>query len=116
MANKYNTTLYTGVTNDIKRRVAEHKLHINKGFTDKYYVEKLVFFEICNDMTTAIRREKQIKKWRREWKETLIKDINPEWKDLSEDLGVNEEYLQLVKEVYNEMDSEVLGDCGSSPQ
>ena len=106
MANKHNTTLYTGVTNDLPRRVAEHKLHINKGFTDHYYVEKLVYFEICKDMTTAIQREKQVKKWHREWKEELINDMNPEWKDLADDIGVDEEYMQSVKENYEDRASD----------
>ena len=105
LANKHNTTLYTGVTNDLPRRVAEHKLHINKGFTDHYNVEKLVYFEICKDMTTAIHREKQLKKWHREWKEELINDMNPEWKDLTDDIGVDEEYMQSVKEYYEDKDS-----------
>ena len=104
MANKHNTTLYTGVTNDLPRRVAEHKLHINKGFTDHYNVEKLVYFEICKDMTTSIRREKQIKKWHREWKEELINEMNPEWKDLADDIGVDEEYMQSVKDSYEDGD------------
>ena len=113
--------MYTGVTNDLKRRVAEHKLHINKGFTDKYKTDNLVYFEICKDMTTAIHREKQIKKWHIEWKENLINEFNPEWKDLADDIGVDEEYMQSVKEYYEEMGSagEVskgVGDCGSSPQ
>ncbi len=121
MTNKHKTTLYTGVTNDLKRRIAEHKLHINKGFTDKYKTDNLVYFEICQDMTTAIRREKQIKKWHREWKEDLIKGFNPEWKDLSDDIGLNEEYLQSVKEYYDDITSageepKSLGDCGSNPQ
>ncbi|MBQ8957610.1 MAG: GIY-YIG nuclease family protein [Bacteroidales bacterium] len=64
MANKHNTTLYTGVTNDLKRRTTEHKLHINKSFTDRYNIEKFVCFETCEDMTTAIHREKQLKKWK----------------------------------------------------
>ena len=121
LTNKHKTTLYTGVTNDLKRRVAEHKLHINKGFTDKYKTDNLVYFEICKDMTTAIHREKQIKKWHREWKEDLIKEFNPEWKDLSDDIGLDEEYLQSVKEYYEDMafvgeESKDVGDCGSSPQ
>ena len=121
MANKHNTTLYTGVTNDIKRRVAEHKLHINKGFTDRYNIEKLVYFETCKDMTTAIRREKQVKKWKREWKESLVRDMNPEWKDLAEEIGVDEEYMQSVKEQYKDMNivemmSKGVGDCVSSTQ
>ena len=100
LSNKHNTTLDTGVTNDLMRRVAEHKLHVNNGFTDRYNIENLVYFEICNDMTTAIHREKQIKKWHREWKEELINDMNPEWKDLAEDIGVDEEYMQSVKVYY----------------
>ena len=75
LTNIHNTTLYTGVTNDLKRRVAEHKLHLNTGFTDKYNVEKLVYYEICKDMSTAIQREKQLKKWHREWKEELINEL-----------------------------------------
>ncbi len=121
LTNKHKTTLYTGVTNDLKRRIAEHKLHINKGFTDKYKTDNLVYFEICQDMTTAIHREKQIKKWHREWKEDLIKGFNPEWKDLSDDIGLDEEYMQSVKEYYEDMASageepKSIGDCGSSPQ
>ena len=121
LTNKHKTTLYIGVTNDLKRRVAEHKLHINKGFTDKYKTDNLVYFEICKDMTTAIHREKQIKKWHREWKENLIKEFNPEWKDLSDDIGLDGEYLQSVKEYYEDMglfreSSQGVGDCGSSPQ
>ena len=121
LTNKHKTTLYTGVTNDLKRRLAEHKLHINQGFTDKYKTDYLVFFEICKDMATAIHREKQIKKWQREWKENLIKEFNPEWKDLSDDIGLDEEYMQSVKEYYEEIafageEPKSKGDCGSSPQ
>ena len=99
--------MYTGVTNDLKRRVAEHKLHINQGFTDKYKTEKLVYFEVYHGMAVAIHREKQLKKWHREWKEALIKDFNPNWKDLSDSIGLDEEYIQSVKEFY-EGES---GDC-----
>ena len=119
LTNIHNTTLYTGVTNDLKRRVAEHKLHLNTGFTDKYNVEKLVYYEICQDMTTAIQREKQLKKWHREWKEELINELNNEWKDLAEEIGLDEEYIQSVKESYEVAISERnpigTGDCGSSP-
>ena len=118
MANKHKTTLYTGVTNDLTRRVAEHKLHINKGFTDRYNVENLVYFEICKDMITAIQREKQLKKWHREWKEVLINEFNPEWNDLAEEIGVDKECMQSVKGFYEDKVSlsKGVGDCGSSPQ
>ena len=121
LTNNNKTTLYIGVTNDLKRRIAEHKLHINKGFTDKYKTDNLVYFEICKDMTTAINREKQLKKWHREWKEELINEFNPEWKDLSDDIGLDVEYMNSVKEHYEdvtcvEKQSQGMGDCGSSPQ
>jgi putative endonuclease len=121
LSNKHNTTLYLGVTNDLRRRVAEHKLHINSGFTDKYNIEKLVYFEIHEQLYEAIQREKQLKKWRREWKDALINGHNPEWNDLSETIGLNDEYIQSVKEHYEESDSaeamsKGTGDCGSSPQ
>ncbi len=75
--------LYTGVTNDIKRRVYEHKRHLVEGFTDKYEVDRLVYFETKRNATSAIKREKQIKAWRREKKVKLIDSINPDWEDLS---------------------------------
>ena len=119
MANKHNVTLYIGVTNNLQRRVAEHKLHINSGFTDKYKVDKLVYFEICTDMTTSINREKQLKRWKREWKNALVDKHNPEWRDLAEDIGVDDEYLQAVKDYYEDLDDEKvkqigLGDPASS--
>ncbi len=86
MTNKHNTTLYTGVTNDLKRRVYEHKNHLVKGFTDRYNLEKLVYFEITNEVSSAILREKQIKNGSRRRKIGLIESVNPEWKDLAEDL------------------------------
>ena len=83
MTNK-SKTLYTGVTNDLIRRVYEHKNHLVKGFTDKYNITKLVYYEATNDVKSAIEREKQIKGWLRIKKINLIESINPEWKDLSE--------------------------------
>jgi putative endonuclease len=76
-------TLYTGVTNDLNRRVYEHKQKLIPGFTQKYNITKLVYFEETSDVNTAISREKQIKGWLREKKITLIESMNPEWKDLS---------------------------------
>ena len=86
MTNKYNTVLYTGLTNNIQRRINEHKQHVVKGFTDKYMIEKLVYLEVTSDIEAAILREKQIKGGSREKKIALIESGNPEWKDLSLDL------------------------------
>ncbi len=86
MTNKYNTVLYTGVTNDLIRRVYEHKNKLVEGFTAKYNLTKLVYYEICKDVKEAINREKQIKGWKREKKEKLIKGFNPDWKDLYEEI------------------------------
>ena len=82
ITNKINTVLYTGVTSDLKKRIWEHKERIVKGFTEKYNINKLVYFEIFNDPENAILREKQIKAGSRNKKIKLIKEINPEWKDL----------------------------------
>jgi putative endonuclease len=78
-------TLYVGMTSDIKKRVYEHKIHLVPGFTDKYNVEHLLYFEAISDPSSAINREKQIKTWRREKKVALIEPVNSSWEDLSED-------------------------------
>ena len=78
-------TLYIGVTSDIKRRVYEHRQHLIPGFTDKYNVDRLLYVERIDDPASALNREKQIKKWRREKKVMLIDSLNPEWNDLSQD-------------------------------
>ena len=83
MCNAHNNVLYVGVTNDLARRVAEHKAKVNKGFTHKYNCDKLVYFEEYDLLTDAIAREKQIKNWKREWKNELVSKVNPEWLDLS---------------------------------
>jgi putative endonuclease len=77
-------TLYVGVTNDIGRRVTEHRLHTNPGFTTRYRVERLVYVETTEHVGAAIAREKQIKGWRREKKIALIDSVNPAWEDLAE--------------------------------
>ena len=82
MTNKRNKVLYTGITSDLKNRIWEHKEKVIKGFTKKYNIDKLVYFEIFNDPENAILREKQIKAGSRYKKIELIKGINPEWKDL----------------------------------
>ncbi len=86
MTNKYNTVLYTGITNDLAKRIREHKDRNHKGFTYKYNIDKLVYFEICSDVITAITREKQIKTGSRKGKNDLITAFNPEWKDVFFDL------------------------------
>jgi putative endonuclease len=82
LASRKHGTLYIGVTNDLVRRVYEHKSKIVRGFTKQYDVTKLVWFEIYDDPTNAIAREKELKKWRREWKINLIERSNPGWVDL----------------------------------
>jgi putative endonuclease len=76
-------TLYIGVTNDLVRRVHEHKRKLVPGFSARYGVDKLVYYEILDDALTAIAREKQLKKWQREWKIRTIEHDNPDWTDLS---------------------------------
>lgn len=83
LTNWSNNVLYTGVTNNLERRMFEHKNKRNTGFTEKYNVCKLVYFEYTNDVNAAIAREKQIKGWSREKKNTLVNGFNPDWKDLS---------------------------------
>ena len=87
MTNYNNTTIYTGVTNNLVRRVYEHKNKIVKGFTAKYNITKLVYYEIFDDITLAIEREKQLKGGSRKQKEELINSINPAWKDLYEEIS-----------------------------
>ena len=83
LTNWNNKVMYLGVTNNLERRLYEHKNKLVKGFTEKYNVNKLVYFEETQDVTAAIAREKEMKKWRREKKNQLVSRINPSWKDLS---------------------------------
>ena len=85
LASQKNGTFYIGVTNDLERRVLEHKQKINEGFTSKYDVNRLVYFESFQYINDAILREKRLKKWNRQWKINLIEEENFEWNDLSED-------------------------------
>ena len=85
-ANKNNRVLYTGVTNDLKRRIYEHKEKLVTGFTKRYNVDKLVYFEFCDEIENAIVREKQIKGGSRQKKVDLINSMNNEWRDLYEEL------------------------------
>ena len=93
LASGKNGTLYNGVTNNLIKRVAQHKRKEVKGFTEKYEVNKLVWYEQTNDIRIAIKREKQIKKWNRKWKIRLIEKENPEWNDLFFEIGGTEDML-----------------------
>ncbi len=84
LASKRNGTLYVGFTNDLGRRVLAHRNDLVEGFTRKYGVHTLVYYEACEGREGALLREKQIKKWKRQWKLDLIEKTNPDWKDLWE--------------------------------
>ena len=86
LASKRNGTLYVGVTSNLCKRIWEHKNNVIDGFTKKYRVHKLVWFELHDNMQSAIYREKTIKKWRRKWKLQVIESLNPQWKDLYEEI------------------------------
>jgi putative endonuclease len=84
LTNKSNKVLYIGVTNDLERRICEHRNEMVDGFTKKYNLNKLVYFETTTDVRSALEKEKQLKNWHRSWKINLINEFNSEWKDLSE--------------------------------
>ena len=86
MASKRNGTLYIGITSDLIKRAWEHKNKLVKGFTEKYKVDKLVYYEQFMDAEMAIKREKRLKKYNRQWKLNLIEKVNPKWIDLYEEL------------------------------
>jgi len=86
MASQKNGTLYIGVSGNLKKRVYEHRYDLIEGFTKKYQVHRLVYFESTPDINAAIAREKQLKAWKRQWKIGLIENENPDWKDLYDDL------------------------------
>ena len=89
LTNKTNKVLYIGVTNNLERRIYEHKNKLIKGFSQKYNLTKLIYYEMTENIISAIKREKQLKNWHREWKINLIKQLNPEWKDLGLDDETN---------------------------
>ena len=86
LASRKNSTLYIGVTNNLLNRVHQHKTNLVEGFTEKYGVHRLVYFEQYGDIRDAINREKRMKRWKRQWKINLIEKDNPEWKDLFDEL------------------------------
>jgi putative endonuclease len=87
LASKPNGTLYVGVTGDLARRIEAHRCGTADGFTGRYGVKTLVYFELHADMYEAIQREKRLKKWNRAWKINLIETMNPEWRDISDQAG-----------------------------
>ena len=89
ITNKNDGVLYVGVTNDLERRMVEHKNKLVKGFSSKYNLDKLVYFELYSNVNQAIKREKQFKKWKREWKINLILEKNADWDDLSKEWFVD---------------------------
>ena len=84
LTNYNETTFYVGVTGDLPKRIWEHKNKVVEGFTKKYNVDRLVYYEVTKDVESVLNREKQLKRWHRQWKINLIKEMNPEFKDLSE--------------------------------
>lgn len=86
LASKPNGTLYTGVTSDLVKRIWEHKNNVVEGFTKKYGVHTLVWYEVHETMQSAIGREKAIKNWKRDWKIKVIEEMNPQWRDLYDDI------------------------------
>jgi len=85
LTNKTNRVLYIGVTSNLECRIYEHKNKLVEGFSKKYNLQKLVYYEVTNDVNSAIKREKQLKNWHRQWKINLVNQFNPEWRDLSEE-------------------------------
>ena len=95
LTNKINTVLYIGVTSNLEERIITHKNKLSKGFTSKYNLTKMVYLEEHEDIKLAIEREKQLKRWHREWKLNLIKEQNPTFKDLSDwDAEINSAWLE----------------------
>ncbi len=86
LTNKYNRVLYIGVTNNLRRRIFEHKNKLVEGFSKKYNLTKIVYYEVSRSVESAIRREKQLKNWHRDWKINLITRLNPKWEDLSKEI------------------------------
>ena len=85
LTNQNNNVIYIGITNDLVRRISEHKNREINGFTKRYYLNKLVYYEEYNSAYEAISREKQLKNWHRDWKNNLVESVNKKWRDLNED-------------------------------
>lgn len=88
LANFHSGTLYIGMTDDLPRRIFEHQAGVSPGFTQKYNIKTLIWYEIHETRESAFQRERQIKKWNRDWKLRLIREMNPDWKDLALELNI----------------------------
>ena len=110
LTNETNTVFYTGVTNDIIRRIVEHKIKIHNSFSSKFNVTKLVYYEHFTDVHNAIEREKKLKKWNREWKWRLIRKANPGFRDLIYDFASEKEIAELIDEMKKNILEDVLID------
>lgn len=88
LSSRRNGTLYIGVTNDLERRLYEHRNNLIEGFSKRYKIHHLVYYESAEDVHAALQREKQFKRWTRKWKIELIEKVNPEWRDLADDLMI----------------------------
>lgn len=97
LASKKNGVVYTGITNNLIRRIYEHKHNLNKSFTQSYFVKRLVYFEEYNYIDEVIAREKCIKRWKREWKDKLINETNPYWRDIYYDIEGKEFEEEMKK-------------------
>jgi len=109
MTNRRNGTLYIGVTNNLIRRVWEHKHDLVGGFTGRYGLHRLVYFERFSDVREAIMREKRFKKWNRAWKIRLIEEMNPAWRDLYEEYCASMNLYLAVDHAAREVDSRLRG-------
>jgi len=115
LASKKDGVLYTGVTNSLIRRVYEHRKEKQEGFTKKYMVKKLVYFEEYEYVDQAIHREKCIKRWKREWKIRLIEKFNPEWKDMFKKIGGYKE-IPVLEEYFRNKRNEVKQNSSYIPK
>ena len=96
ITNYHQTTFYIGITSNLEQRIWQHKNKIFKGFSSKYNLNRLVYYECFDDVNYAIAREKQLKNWHRQWKLNLIREMNPDFKDLSVDIGLEPETEEIT--------------------
>ena len=116
MTNASHSVLYVGVINNLVRRVAEHKSMTTPGFTSRYHCTRLVYFETTDYVAAAIAREKQLKNWKRDWKNQLITRMNPGWRDLGPDIGVTDSLVrEIAGQARNDAEGALHGSTGDAP-